>query len=195
MPLTYWTFLSGALVLLMAPGPTNTLMGLAGARGGLRSVVRLVPAEVFGYLTVVIPLVLFGSELLAQFPEASLLLKCGAAGWIMFLAVRLWGRRDQNEKCSLELSMSQIYLTTVLNPKALVFGLVLLPSQEKAVMMTKLGLFIFFVGAAGLVWGAVGSLARSVGKQAPQSQLIRRFASCWLAVVSLTLIAGVYIQQ
>ncbi len=38
------------LVLLLTPGPTNTLMALAGAERGWTRALRLIPAELAGYL-------------------------------------------------------------------------------------------------------------------------------------------------
>lgn len=85
LSMTYFAYLSAVLALLLAPGPTNTLMGIAGARGGLGASVRLLPAELAGYLTTILPLTWLGAELLARFPSASVTLKVVAA------VAMLWG--------------------------------------------------------------------------------------------------------
>jgi threonine/homoserine/homoserine lactone efflux protein len=90
--MTLTAFLSAVLALLLAPGPTNTLMGLAGAQRGLRGVMRLLPAELFGYLTTILPLIYLGAEVLGQWPVAAVVLKIAAALWVMFLAINLWAR-------------------------------------------------------------------------------------------------------
>ena len=46
------------LALLLTPGPTNTLMALAGAERGLGGAARLIPAEIAAYLAVTLPLAL-----------------------------------------------------------------------------------------------------------------------------------------
>ncbi len=92
--MTTTTFISAVLALLLAPGPTNTLMGLAGAQRGLRGVARLLPAELFGYLTTILPLIYLGSEVLGRWPVAAVILKVAAALWVMFLAINLWGRNS-----------------------------------------------------------------------------------------------------
>lgn len=189
----YSTFFSAALALLLVPGPTNTLMGLAGARHGVGRVVQLLPAELSGYLTTILPLVWFGTELLIQFPVASVALKIGAAGWIMFLALKLWGRRGRSDE-RLELTMGRVYLTTLLNPKALVLGLVLLPAEEKSVAAAKLCIFVVLVVSAALTWGVVGRMARSGGEERQRTQLIQRVASFWLATISISLVAGVLVE-
>jgi threonine/homoserine/homoserine lactone efflux protein len=190
----YSTFFSAALVLLLVPGPTNTLMGLVGARSGLGRVARLLPAELSGYLTVILPLVWFGSELMIHFPVASVVLKCGAAGWIMFLALKLWGRGGRSSEC-LDISKNRVYLTTVLNPKALVFGLVLLPSAEKSMVATKLCIFVLLVVSAALTWGVIGKMVRSGSENPQRMQLIQRVASFWLATASIALAAGVLVER
>lgn len=58
-----FAFLSAVLALLATPGPTNTLMALAGAEGGVGRVARLLPAELAGHLTTILPLVWLGGAL------------------------------------------------------------------------------------------------------------------------------------
>jgi len=185
--MTTATFLSAVLALLLAPGPTNTLMGLAGAQAGLRGVVRLLPAELFGYLTTILPLVYLGAELLGRWPAAAAL-KLAAALWVMVLAVKLW-RRDGTGTRS-EVTAQKVYLTTMLNPKALIFGLVLLPAPEAPQFALQLGLFCSLVMAVALVWGTAGTLTQAGGGDR-RLLIIQRIASVWLAIVSVTLITGV----
>lgn len=188
--MTHATFLSAVLALLLAPGPTNTLMGLAGAQRGLGRVARLLPAELLGYLTTILPLVFLGGALLADWPVAAVLLKIVAAIWVMVLAVRLWGLRG-GDAAGGQVSAGKVWLTTVLNPKALIFGLVLLPGPEDAQFLPRLGLFLMMVVAVALVWGAAGAMTRMGEGGGRRLHLVRRGASLWLALVSITLIAGV----
>lgn len=51
------------LVLLLTPGPTNSLVLLAGAERGWLGALRLVPAELSGYLLTVLPLSLMGVKI------------------------------------------------------------------------------------------------------------------------------------
>jgi threonine/homoserine/homoserine lactone efflux protein len=70
------------LVLLLTPGPTNSLMLLAGAERGLTGALRLIPAEVAGYLLTVLPL--------AHGPDAG---RCGLGGGVGGEAVARAGRK------------------------------------------------------------------------------------------------------
>jgi threonine/homoserine/homoserine lactone efflux protein len=182
-------FLSAVLALLIAPGPTNTLMGVAGAQAGLGRVVRLLPAELAGYLTTILPLVWLGAEMLARLPAASLVLKLMAAVWVMALAVRMWGLRSAGA-VSRPVTARQVFVTTMLNPKALVFGLVLLPAPGQPDFAPRLALFCLMVCCVALLWGAAGALTQLGAGAERRLMLVQRIASLWLGVVALSLIAN-----
>lgn len=188
--MTYFAFLSSVLALLLAPGPTNTLMGIAGARGGLGASARLLPAELAGYLTTILPLTWLGAELLARFPSASVSLKVVAAIWVMALAVRLW-RMPADPQNDSGVTSGRVYLTTVLNPKALIFGLVLFPAPADSQFLPRLAAFCVMVVAVAMLWGGFGRLTQAGDGGNKRLLLVQRAASIWLAVVSVTLITGV----
>lgn len=178
------------LALLVTPGPTNTLMFLAGAERGLARALRLIPAELAGYLLTVVPLVLAGAPLLQAHPGARAALALAAGLWVAVLALRLWRlpRADENRGT---IGAASVFTTTLLNPKALIFGLVLLPAPADEAFLPKLLLFCLMVMGVSLVWGSAGTIAQGGQDGASRLQVIRRVASVWLAVVSITLIAGV----
>lgn len=92
--MTYSAFLFAVLALLLAPGPTNTLVWLAGAQSGLRSLWLLLPAELTGYFTTIVPAAWFGMMIIDSVPLATVGLKLVASAWVMYLAIRLWGSRS-----------------------------------------------------------------------------------------------------
>lgn len=186
--MTFEAFIFGIGALLLAPGPTNTLMGLAGARGGLRGLFPLLPVELAGYLTAILPLVWLGQDTLAHWPVAALLLKLAAAAWVMVLAVRLWGATGDGGSSG-AITARRVYVTTVLNPKALVFGLVFLPGASDPAFAARLTIFCTMVVAVAIVWGMAGKLVQA-GGGADRLRLIQRGASVWLVAVALTLVAG-----
>lgn len=190
LPMTYFAFLSAVLALLLAPGPTNTLMGIAGARGGLGATARLLPAELGGYLTTILPLAWLGAELLARVPSASVALKVAAAAWVMFLAVKLW-RMPGDAGEGNGVTARRVYLTTMLNPKALIFGLVLLPAPVHSQFLPRLAMFCVMVMGVAMLWGGFGQLTQAGEGGGRRLLLVQRLASVWLAVVSVTLITGV----
>ncbi len=187
--MTMTAFVSAVLALLLAPGPTNTLMGIAGARRGLASVARLLPAELAGYLTTVLPLAFLGAGLLEQVPALAVGLKLAAAAWIMVLATALC-RAPGDEGESRGVGARRIYVTTVLNPKALIFGLVLLPAPQDPAFATRLGMFCLMVMGAALAWGCAGALTQAGNGGGKRLQGVQRLASVWLALVSISLVFG-----
>lgn len=190
LSITYFAYLSAVLALLLAPGPTNTLMGIAGARGDLGASVRLLPAELAGYLTTILPLTWLGVELLAHFPSASVTLKVVAAVWVMFLAVRLW-RMPSDAQTGSGVTAGRVYVTTLLNPKALIFGLVLLPASADSQFLPRLAVFCTMVAAVAMLWGGFGRLTQAGDSSGRRLLLVQRAASVWLAIVSVTLMTGV----
>ncbi|WP_444464967.1 hypothetical protein [Rhodobacter capsulatus] len=195
--MTLSAFALATAALLIAPGPTNTLMAVAGASHGLGRVVRLLPAELAGYLATVLPLAFLGAALLDHAPRVATVLQLVAALWVMALALRLW-RAAAAGGAGFHIGRKRIFLTTLLNPKALIFGLVLLPAPDPSDFAARLAVFVGLVGLAALLWGGFGALGHNSGQaggpgQAGGARLdrLRRLASAWLALVSVSLVWGV----
>lgn len=182
-------FLSAILALLLAPGPTNTLMALAGTQSGLARSVRLIPAEVFGYLITILALAYMGAELLVRWPLAGAVLKGVAALWVLLLAFRLW-RAPASDGAHDGVSAERVFFTTLLNPKALIFALVLLPPPADQGFAPRLAAFVLSVVMVALLWSFAGSLARMGDGSERRMDVARRIASIWLAAVSFSLFAG-----
>ena len=175
------------LVLLITPGPTNTLLFLAGAERGWRAALRLIPAELAGYLGVVVPLSLIGAAVLQDAPRARALVALAAGLWVAWLAVKLW-LPQRTGAAARQVRPGLVFTTTLLNPKALIFGLVLLPSPDH--LAAHLALFAALVVAVALAWAGFGAwLGNRAGDETGAMRWIRRGASLWLSVVSLTLLA------
>ncbi len=171
------------LALLMTPGPTNSLVLLAGAERGLAGALRLVPAELAGYLLTVLPLALFGAAVLADLPALRMAVTLAAAVWVAVLAVRLW-RVPATGAGQATVGARALFVTTALNPKALIFGLVLLPSPEG--LAANLTLFAVLVVLVALAWAGLGATLGGRG-QPGALVLLRRLASVFLGAMSLVL--------
>ena len=175
------------LVLLLTPGPTNSLVLLAGAERGWPGALRLVPAELSGYLLTVLPLALMGTTLLVDHQALRMAVTLAAAVWVAALAVKLW-QVPGSAGSRLSIGGRALFVTTALNPKALIFGLVLLPSPDR--LAANLALFAGLVVLAALLWAGIGAALRGGGSDQPRAIFVlRRLASVWLAAISLALIA------
>lgn len=85
-------FCLAVMALLFTPGPTNTLLALAGAGHGHHGGARHVLAELAGYMTLVLPLWWLGTALLRAYPDFGTALRIVAALWLAVIAARLWAR-------------------------------------------------------------------------------------------------------
>lgn len=180
-------FLFAIWGLLLTPGPTNTLLALSGASAGLRRSVRLMPAELAAYLLVVTPLALFGADLLARQPLAASAVKFPAAGWVAFLAVKLW--RVEAGRAQMEaITPRRVFVTTLLNPKGLIIGLTLLPHGAAPVFLLHLGLFAASVLMVAAIWAGAGGMMKRDSAEPPL--VYRRAAACWLALLAAALVGA-----
>jgi threonine/homoserine/homoserine lactone efflux protein len=172
------------LALLATPGPTNTLLALAGAQG-VRRPLMLPLAELAAYMATVVPLSVWGQTWLEATPKLRLILTLAAAVWVAVLAVRLWRHAMQAEaRGAPGVTALQVGVTTLLNPKALVFGLVLIPSGPDVV--AGLWLFAGLVIAVSLAWLWIG--ARLAGRYQP---LVNRGGAVWLGMLAALLLGRV----
>lgn len=186
--MTAAAFCLALLALLLSPGPTNTLLAIGGAERGLRAGLPLILAELSGYLLVVTPLALFGARFLAGHPGLALAVKLAAAGWVLFLAIRLWSPPAAAVDTRLA-TFRRVFLTTLLNPKGLVIGLAILPAVPFAALLPWLALFAIILVCVAALWIAGGAaLGRSSAGRLPP--LARRGASGYLGLVAIGLLVG-----
>ncbi|MBP1804328.1 LysE family transporter [Rubellimicrobium aerolatum] len=185
--------------LLVTPGPTNTLMAIAGAERGWRRAIRLVPAELCAYLATTLPLALLGAALLARAPQAKVAVTALAALWVGWLAVAMW-RVPPARAGVVTVTARRVAVTTLLNPKALIFGLVLLPGPDGGLdggpdgarLGANVAIFAAEVVAVALLWAGLGAALRRGGRQEPGLPAPwRRAASVWLGALAVYLMGRV----
>lgn len=180
-------FIFAILALLLTPGPTNTLLTVGAATRGLRASLPLLLGELAGYLAVVVPLATVAAPLLESRPALALALRFAAACWVLFLAIRLWRASSVKtvEDGSSSVTIGQVFLTTVLNPKAPIIGLVIMPHGALAEIAPALGLFSLLVLGAGTSFLILGSLVGRAPVLSPR--LVYRVAAFFLAIFSIGL--------
>lgn len=176
------------LALLLMPGPTNALVLLAGAERGLAGAARLIPVELAGYMLTVLPLALVGTTVLADHHGLRNAVTLAAGAWVTVLAAKLW-RVPESGSAGRSVGARALFVTTALNPKALIFGLVLLPSPDR--VAANLALFAGLVALVALFWAGIGATLRARASHQPRGVfLLRRLASVWLAAISVALIVN-----
>ena len=144
------------LAVLGTPGPTNTLLATAGAMGGVRRSLPLVPAEAAGYSISILTLGLVLGPAVAGAPALAGALRAAVGAYLLLLAVRLWRGGRAALATGAPVTPGRVFLTTLLNPKAVVFALGVVPFGAPRVWPYLLGFLLLLVSvAAG--WIAAGA--------------------------------------
>jgi threonine/homoserine/homoserine lactone efflux protein len=150
-----FAFTLAVLVLLAVPGPTNTLLAGAGWTSGIARSLPLLLGELAGYN---IAIAVYRNTLATMVPEGSgaqIALRLAIAAYLLFLAVRLW--RTAPDANVSAFTLRRVFVTTVLNPKALILALLIFPAPPAAVAVYTFG-FSALVVAVGTGWVVTGSL-------------------------------------
>jgi len=148
-------FVLAVLMLLGTPGPTNTLLAASGAVVWMGRSLRLIAAEVGGYLLAISLLISVVGPVVADHAWFGTALRLAAGAWLAYCALRLW--REAASGFTLtetRISMGRMFLTTTLNPKALIFAFVIFPPGTLPQMLPWLG--VFAVCAVAVAGSAVG---------------------------------------
>ena len=155
-------FFVAALALLTAPGPTNTLLATSGAQVGVRASLPSVAAELAGYLIAVSAYRLVLGPVMAAYPVAGVVLKVAAALFVVWLAIRLW--HSDSRLGSRRITAPSVFVATLLNPKALIAALTILPAASDHIAWYIAG-FGAVVLCAGSGWVLLGRfIASSAGE-------------------------------
>jgi threonine/homoserine/homoserine lactone efflux protein len=176
-------FALAILLLLATPGPTNTLLWFSGAAIGFRRSASLLLGELGGYLAVITPVAGLAAPLLAAHPEVGLVVRLAAACWILFMARALWTTKARHAAMR-PITFGHVFITTLLNPKALIIALAIMPQVGLVAMLPWLAGFAVLVMSAGSLWITAGALLARLPEQAIGSRLPRSIAAACLVVFS-----------
>jgi threonine/homoserine/homoserine lactone efflux protein len=152
------SFILSAFALLATPGPTNTLLATSGAASGFRKSIVLVPGEIFGYLTAVAFLIAVVGPVVTVVPSLGFALRIATSLYLLHAARKLWGHSKEILLAQSAVRLHQVFVTTLLNPKAVLFAFTIIPFD-----------------ATGNIWGAIPWLAAL-------SLLIAIVGSCWIVL-------------
>jgi threonine/homoserine/homoserine lactone efflux protein len=150
-------FAAAATSLLATPGPTNTLLATSGAEVGLRRSLPLLVAELGGYLLAILLLRALIGRLMATNPVFAAALHGAVVVYLLYLAWTLWSRGARQIKTGCAITFTRVFVTTLLNPKAIIFSFTLLPQRggagELAPWLSMLSLQIVTVGLGWILLG------------------------------------------
>ncbi|MGO4676589.1 LysE family translocator [Bosea sp. 2YAB26] len=156
-------FIAVCASLLATPGPTNTLLATSGAEIGWRRSAALLAAELLGYLLAIAILRLALGPFIASRPIVATALQAGVALYLVYLATALWQRSSLPLAHGRSITFARVFLTTLLNPKGLIFASTLLPPAGFPALLPWLALLSAEIVAIGFGWVLLGStLQRSL---------------------------------
>lgn len=150
-------YLLAVVTILATPGPTNTLMATAGATLGIGRALPLLAGELGGYLLSITAIRLVIGPIVLGLPALGIAVKVGVAVYLVWLAVKVWRSAGHTAGTGAPVGFVDVFVTTLFNPKALIFALTVIPNEHPALGWYFAG-FALLVLAAGSGWIAIGAL-------------------------------------
>jgi len=167
-------FVLAVVAILGTPGPTNTLLFTSGATVGVLRSVTLLLGEVLAYNSSVAIVGFLLQPLIDDLPWVRVVVRIAIAAYLVMLAIGIWRANVVAERRVV--TVTHVFLTTLLNPKVFVFALVIIPLQAPNVM-TYLAGFSLTVMLIGGTWICFGSLAGSATGRYAAARLVPRTAA------------------
>lgn len=157
-----WFFIGMVATILLTPGPTNTLLASSGIQVGLRKSLLLIPAEAIGYIIAISVWGMLIGKVSATLPLLPVFLKLLSAGYILFLALKLWRTADQEVILNQPtIRPRELLCATLLNPKALLFASAIFPTtawKSQDIYFAHMSTFVALITPIALFWIAVGAV-------------------------------------
>jgi len=179
------TFTLAALALLIAPGPTNTLLATSGAAAGISRSVHLAAASAIGFVvcTLAVAAILAPLAQSSNWLNVALRAVCGI--YLLFAAWRLWKEAQAAHAEGEPIRFKRVLLATSLNPKGIVFATMIVPYLSPP----QFAAAPYLAGLAGLsvvvalAWAALGAGLRAGAGL--DSSMARRAGALVLALFAL----------
>ena len=182
------------LAILGTPGPTNALLATAGATVGLRRALPLMPAEALGYLISILFIGLVLGPIVAASPLIATTLRIVVAGYLLLLALRLWRRGGVvTAGQQTPITPSQVFVTTLLNPKAIIFALGVIPFRAPHPTV-YFGAFLALVLGVALCWITAGAAMGRVALAAGRSSVVPRVGASAIGAFAVLLIISPFLR-
>ena len=147
-------FVLGALGILLFPGPTNTLLAASGALAGMRKSLRLIPCELVGYLAAIGLWHQTLRPLIALYPSGPLLSKLLACAYLIYTVIKMYNPSPAACASGSSVSPWRTFLVTLLNPKAVVFALLVF--DQSKLNIPEFIVFSALVPCIALLWISLG---------------------------------------
>ena len=147
-------------LVLIVPGPTNTLLLSSGLKNGVRNTWPLIVAEALGYVTSISAWGFFLYAFAANYAWVVYTIKIASSAYILYLAITMWGRSAAIQHSSIRLvSFHEMFITTLTNPKAFIFASTLFPPQAFQTVhyyAWSFAVFLVVLVPIGATWSGLG---------------------------------------
>jgi threonine/homoserine/homoserine lactone efflux protein len=181
----------GSAVILIMPGPTNTLLAAAGLSQGFTRAARLTGAELAGYLASISVWGHFLAHLAGSHAWLPMLVRLASSVYIAHLAVRMWRAAISFASSPRgPVGMRTLFVATLLNPKAILFAGTIFPAAAFASLpayLEAMSIFSALLVPIGLAWIAFGAELASGRLKWVSPAQVQRCASVVLGTFSLSL--------
>jgi threonine/homoserine/homoserine lactone efflux protein len=151
------SFIATSLLVLITPGPTNMVLAASGATLGLRRAANLPLAEALGYIIAISFFVSF-ADLMRDNHTALATVRLAAAAWLIYSAYRLWQTPFEAVSAAKDAPFRRVLLTTIVNPKAMLVGTILIPVGTGAAAPAWIATYAALSTFAGFGWVTLGTL-------------------------------------
>jgi threonine/homoserine/homoserine lactone efflux protein len=158
----YFVFALSTALILLTPGPTNTLLAVAGLERGAKGALPLIACELLGY---VIAISVWGCILTPfqnNYPWLAILVRAASSFYLIWMAVKVWRAAVILPSLRREaISPKALLIATILNPKALLFSSLIFPAiaiNNIQVYLAAMVLFSCLVVPIGLAWTMFGAI-------------------------------------
>ena len=182
------------LAILATPGPTNTLLTTAGATSGIRRALPLIPAEAAGYLIAISTLGLLLGPLVAASPALGMGLRLVVGLYLLSLAWRLWqGANVLTSANTPIITPTRIFTTTLLNPKAIIFALGVVPFEAANVGLYLTG-FAALTAMVALGWIGIGTAMGRVAAASGRTRIVPRVGATVVSTFAVMLLTSAFLR-
>ena len=197
-PFMLWPFFVAVLFVEATPGPNMGYLAALSASEGRSAGMKAVAGVTLGLSVYMIAAVIGVAELIARVPVIYMALRWAGVAYLLYLAWDAWRGAAETSPSASETGFSNPFwrgfLANILNPKAVVFYVSLLPGfmdlsrgaiWVQALILGCVHLIVSVVIHGSIVMGA--ARAGTLLEESPRKTLFRRCMAVLIALIALWL--------
>lgn len=162
-------------------------MAASGAQRGLKQSLHLLAGELGGYAVAITVWIEIVGAVAAREPIVGSVAKLVAVAFLFWSAWKLWRTAGHGDFGRQGITLGRVFLTTLLNPKALVFAFAIFPAVGFVERLPYGAVFAVIVVMTAVGWMALGMLAARGAGGLLTSARVERIAAAAMAVFATAL--------